>query len=103
MTLDTARAISAGGPWGQGFEEPMFDDQFEVISSRVVGEKHWKLVLRLPSTQTAVDGIAFNAVADMPQMPNRIRAAYRLDENEWQGRVNLQLRLEYLQALEQHG
>jgi single-stranded-DNA-specific exonuclease len=66
MTLDTARAISAGGPWGQGFEEPLFDDWFEVISSRVVGEKHWKLVLRLPSTQTAVDGIAFNAVSDMP-------------------------------------
>jgi single-stranded-DNA-specific exonuclease len=102
MTLETARAIAAGGPWGQGFEEPVFDDQFEVLSSRVVGERHWKLVLRLPSADTVVDGIAFNAVGDMPQVPHRIRAAYRLDENEWQGRVNLQLRLEYLEAAEGH-
>lgn len=98
MTLATAQAISAGGPWGQGFEEPIFDDHFEVLSSRVVGEKHWKLVLRLPPAETVVDGIAFNAVSEMPEMPRRIRAAYRLDENEWQGRVNLQLRLEYLEA-----
>jgi single-stranded-DNA-specific exonuclease len=102
MTLDTARAIAAGGPWGQGFEEPVFDDDFEVLSSRVVGDRHWKLVLKLPSAESVVDGIAFNAVSDMPEMPRRIRAAYRLDENEWQGRVNLQLRLEYLQAAETH-
>ena len=35
----------------------------------------------------------------MPVMPPRVRAAYRLDENEWQGRVSLQLRIEYLEEL----
>jgi single-stranded-DNA-specific exonuclease len=97
LTLETACVISAGGPWGQGFEEPIFDDCFEVLSSRIVAERHWKLVLRMPGTDNVLDAIAFNAVEDLPQMPDRIRAAYRLDQNEWQGRVSLQLRLEYLE------
>ena len=96
MTLDTARLISAAGPWGQGFAEPIFDDRFEVLSSRVVGDKHWKLVLRPTGGALALDAIAFNAVESLPTMPARVHAAYRLDENEWQGRIKLQLRIEYL-------
>jgi single-stranded-DNA-specific exonuclease len=96
MNLQTARAIVDGGPWGQGFAEPIFDNKFEVISSRVVGEKHWKLVLRAIPGGTTIDAIAFNAVETLPIMPDRVHAAFRLDENEWQGRVSLQLRIEYL-------
>ena len=96
MTLDTARSISAAGPWGQGFPEPIFDDRFDVLSSRVVADKHWKLVLRPADGALALDAIAFNAVESLPSMPQRIHAAYRLDENEWQGRIKLQLRIEYL-------
>ena len=96
MTLDTARLISAAGPWGQGFAEPIFDDRFEVLSSRVVGDKHWKLVLRPAGGALALDAIAFNAVESLPSMPARVHAAYRLDENEWQGRTSLQLLIEYL-------
>jgi single-stranded-DNA-specific exonuclease len=96
MTLDTARAILAGGPWGQAFPEPTFDGVFEVVSSRVVGEKHWKLVVRPSGGDSVVDAIAFNSVEDMPELPARIHAAYKLDENEWQGRCSLQLRMECL-------
>ncbi|MDJ0741206.1 MAG: single-stranded-DNA-specific exonuclease RecJ [Gammaproteobacteria bacterium] len=96
ISLDTARAILDGGPWGQGFAEPTFDGEFDVVSSRVVGDRHWKLVLRHPDGGPAVDAIAFNAVEYQAQMPARIRAAYKLDENEWQGRVSLQLRVDFL-------
>lgn len=99
LSLDTARAILDGGPWGQGFPEPMFDDEFEIVSSRVVGEKHWKLVVQPSGATQTIDAIAFNAVENLPQMPSRVRAAYRLDENEWQGRVSLQLRFEYLEGV----
>ncbi len=99
ISLDTARDIMNGGPWGQGFEEPIFDDEFDVLSSRVVGEKHWKLLVQPCGGQTASDAIAFNAVEQMPEMPPRIRAAYRLDENEWQGRVSLQLRIEHMEEI----
>lgn len=98
LNLDTARALLDGGPWGQGFPEPTFDDRFEVVSSRVVGGRHWKLVLRPLHDRQLVDAIAFNAVQHMPEMPARVHAAYRLDENEWQGRVSLQLRIEHLEA-----
>jgi single-stranded-DNA-specific exonuclease len=97
MTLDTAREIMNGGPWGQGFAEPLFDGLFEVLSSRVVGEKHWKLLLCPAGGDLAIDAIAFNACETLPVMPQRVHAAYRLDENEWQGRISLQLRIEYMQ------
>jgi len=97
LCLDTARAILAGGPWGQGFPEPLFDDRFEVVGSRIVGDRHWKLVLRPLHTDLMIDAIAFNAVEILPRLPSRVHAAYRLDENEWQGRVSLQLRIEYLE------
>jgi single-stranded-DNA-specific exonuclease len=100
LNLDTARAILDGGPWGQCFPEPLFDDEFEVVSSRIVGERHWKLVLRPADADLALDAIAFNSVETQPRMPKRIRAAYRLDENEWQGRVGLQLRVEYLEGVD---
>ncbi len=98
MTLAMARQISDGGPWGQGFPEPTFDDRFQVVSGRVVGDKHWKMVLRPLNTDLSLDAIAFNAVEALPVLPATVHAAYRLDENEWQGRSSLQLRVEYLEA-----
>jgi len=99
LNLDTARAMLDGGPWGQAFPEPLFDDRFEVLSSRVVGDRHWKLLLRPLDSDLTLDAIAFNSVEGLPVMPNRVHAAYRLDENEWQGRVSLQLRIEYMEGV----
>ena len=98
LSIETARMIADGGPWGQGFPEPLFDDRFEVVDARTVGEAHWKLVLRPCDSDVVVDAIAFRAVEDWPELPPRIHAAYRLDENIWQGRVSLQLRLEAITA-----
>ena len=100
MNLDTARAILSGGPWGQGFPEPVFDGIFSVVSSRVVGERHWKLVVVPKDSDLALDAIAFNAVDDMPAIPDLVHAAFQLDENEWQGRVSLQLRFQHLRELQ---
>lgn len=97
MNLATAAAIGEGGPWGQGFVEPLFDDVFDVKSQRIVGEKHWKLVLRHQSGAPTVDAIAFNAVEDHPALPERVHAAYRMDINEWRGQTQLQLRIEHLE------
>ena len=47
LTLETARAIESGGPWGQAFPEPVFEGEFTVADMRVVGERHLKLWLRL--------------------------------------------------------
>jgi single-stranded-DNA-specific exonuclease len=97
LTLDLAQQLRAAGPWGQGFPEPMFDGEFEVVNQRVVAEKHLKLYLRAAPGADPVEAIAFRALesATMPAW-SRIRAAYRLDVNEYQGNRSLQLVIEYL-------
>jgi len=98
LSLPLAELLRTAGPWGQGFPEPVFDGCFEVLSQRVVGEKHLKLSLRSASRAPAVDAIAFNCVRNgEPVAYSRIRAAYRLDVNEYQGYRSLQLIIEHLE------
>jgi len=98
LTLDLAEHLREAGPWGQGFPEPMFDNEFEVLDQRVVGEKHLKLRLR-HGGRRAIDAIAFNSVADPQALPSwtRVRAAYRLDVNDYQGSRQVQLVIEHLE------
>jgi len=100
MNVETAEALQSGGPWGQAFVEPVFDDLFQVKSRRVVGEKHWKLVLQHTSGFPIVDGIAFNAVEKHPDLEDHLRLVYHMDINEWQGQLNLQLRIDHLEPAE---
>jgi single-stranded-DNA-specific exonuclease len=97
FSLSLAETLRAGGPWGQGFPEPLFDGCFEVLERRIVGEKHLKLVLRSDGSRP-IDAIAFHA-AETPSDWTRIRAAYRLDVNEYQGVRALQLVLEHLESV----
>ena len=99
LTLNTAQLLRDHGPWGQGFPEPCFDGEFEVLQQRLLGEKHLKLVLCPPGRrQQALDAIAFNVERSLWESCNvaRIRAVYRLDVNEFRGQRNLQLVLEHL-------
>ncbi len=99
LSLGTAQLLRAHGPWGQGFPEPCFDGEFEVLQQRMLGEKHLKLVVCLPGLrQQALDAIAFNVDPAFWTRCNatRIRAVYRLDVNEYRGQRSLQLILEHL-------
>ncbi len=98
LTLDLAYQLEAGGPWCQAFPEPLFDGEFELINHRVVGEKHYKLLLRAADGGTLIDAIAFNQVELHPKLPTRLRIAYRVDANEFRGNVTLQLRVEHLES-----
>jgi single-stranded-DNA-specific exonuclease len=87
------------GPWGQGFPEPSFDGEFEILQQRMLGAKHLKLVLCPPGCrQQALDAIAFNVDPALWATCNvaRISAVYRLDVNEYRGQRSLQLVLEHL-------
>jgi len=76
--------------WGQGFPQPLFCDEFEVLGQRVVGEKHTKL--KLARGGRTVEAMRFNA---LDPLPSRMRAAYRLSVNEFNGAQNLQLVIEH--------
>lgn len=90
-TPETARLLDAQ-VWGQGFEAPVFCDRFELVSQRLVGEKHLKL--RLKQGGKLIDAIWFNHV-DM--LPERVTLAYRLSLDEWQGQQRVQYVIEAAQ------
>ena len=95
MRIETAEIIKAAGPWGQHFPEPVFDDDFEILSWKIVGEKHLKMQLRQPGG-APVDAIAFNTlVEDLPATGN-VRAVYRMDVNAFRNRRSLQLIVAYI-------
>jgi single-stranded-DNA-specific exonuclease len=66
--------------WGQGFAPPVFSEEVEIISQRLVGEKH--LQLKLKHQGQPVDGIWFGHTEPLPA---RVKLAFRLDADEWQG------------------
>jgi len=100
FTLELAQQLRAAGPWGQGFPEPMFDGVFEVVHRRIVGEKHLKLLLRVTPGTVPIEAIAFRVLesASLPAW-TRVRAAFRLDVNEYQGNRSLQLVIEHLEGI----
>lgn len=99
--LELATELRFAGPWGQHFPEPVFDGCFEVVSQRLVGEKHLKLVLMPVGHDILLDAIAFNVDLDVWPDENvtRVEIAYRLDVNEFRGQRTVQLGVEHLLAL----
>ena len=89
LNLDTAALLEAQ-IWGQGFPRPLFLDDFEVLTQRVVGEKHLKAKLRRAGRN--VEAMRFNA---LDSLPSAVRAAYRLAVNEYSGAQNLQIVVEH--------
>ena len=91
VSLELARLID-GQVWGQGFPQPLFCDNFGVEAQRVVGEKHLKLRL-------VKDGRRYEAMrfGDLQPLPERVRAAYRLAVNEFNGLRNIQLNVEHFE------
>ncbi|KPJ68185.1 MAG: ssDNA exonuclease RecJ [Coxiella sp. DG_40] len=101
LCLDTAKLLRDAGPWGQGFPEPIFVGTFNIVQQYLVGNKHLKLMLNLPDNSQTIEAIAFNIDSDKwPNYQcNRICIAYRLDVNEYRSVSNLQLIIEYLEAV----
>lgn len=103
FNLETAQLIQQAGPWGQQFSEPVFDNIFEVLDQRLVGQNHLKMTLVSTKGGEQVDAIAFNI--DLKSWPNHrakyIHAAYKLDINFFQGRTRLQLLIQAMNVSHQ--
>jgi single-stranded-DNA-specific exonuclease len=100
LALPLAAALRAGGPWGPGFPEPLFDGVFRIQSARLVGERHLKLGLSAPEGRGQFDAIAFNFADGDPQaavLPSgATRLVYRLESNEYLGEARLQFVIEHV-------
>lgn len=103
-TLETDGTLEAGyygiiparllqeAVWGQGFAAPLFADEFDVDRQRLLKDRHLKLILK--KGKARFDAIRFNHAEGAP---DRIRAVFRLDINEWQGEANVQLVVEHFE------
>ena len=75
--------------WGPAFEAPVFNDEVVVISQRLVGERHLKLAVRH-------GGVVRDAIwfGHSEPVAERVRLAYRLSIDEYNGRERIQMVIE---------
>ena len=93
-----AEALRNAGPWGQGFDEPLFDGEFEVLDWRVVGERHLKLSLRVEGRREPLNAIHFGGWHEQ-EPATRLRLAYRLVPDDYRGGKAIQLIVEHSQPV----
>ena len=93
ISLDNAQILQQAGPWGQGFEEPIFFGDFEIVEQRIVGEKHLKCRLKAINSNQVFDAIAF---FQTPLDSTQVSVAYKLSINIWRGSTSLQLMVEQI-------
>jgi len=100
ISLETARAIEEGGPWGQAFPEPVFDGDFDVVDARTVGDRHLKLWLRAAVAMQPVEAIAFGYFdepeARRPGAGAKLTLAYRLQSSSFGGTPHAELLVEHV-------
>jgi single-stranded-DNA-specific exonuclease len=102
LCIGTAQALRGGGPWGQGFPEPLFDGEFKVVDARIVGGRHLKLRLGSPeSGAEPIEAIAFGYMGGPSEDADlgsgaTVQLAYRLEVNEFRGLERMQLNCQHL-------
>jgi single-stranded-DNA-specific exonuclease len=75
--------------WGQAFEAPVFCDDVQVLGQRLVADKHLKL--RIKHQGQIRDAIWFGHAEPVAE---RVRLAFRLSLDEWQGQQRVQMVVE---------
>ena len=88
FTAETVRAIEAH-VWGQAFEAPVFSDEVEVVSQRLLADKHLKLSVRHAGQLR--DAIWFGHAEPLGE---RVTLAYQLRLDEYNGRQRVQMVVE---------
>lgn len=74
--------------WGQGFEQPIYSNEFEVFGQRILKDAHSKFTVKL-------DGRSFDAIffRNTDSLPRRAKLAYMPQINEFNGRKSIQLQI----------
>ena len=99
LDLQTAEAIQSGGPWGQGFEPPVFDGIFEVKDFRILKEKHVKMRIFSIMHSKFYEAIYFNYSSEFDTAPklSHYQFVYQPQVQWFRGRKRLQLKTLYMQ------
>lgn len=98
INLDLAAKLPLLAPWGQGFPEPQFHGEFELVDFRHVGQQqdHLKLSIRLADNRV-ITAMAFKQTApDWLSANQTVLLHYRLDINEFRQQQSLQFLVDEL-------
>ncbi|KAF0569931.1 Single-stranded-DNA-specific exonuclease RecJ [Psychrobacter nivimaris] len=102
FSLWFAEHLADASIWGHGFAPPIFDGVFEVLSFKILKDKHLKLSLRYPDVQYPIEAICFNFDNDAwDYRAKQVHLLFQLDINEWNGKQSLQLMVKDLAVVEQ--
>jgi single-stranded-DNA-specific exonuclease len=93
FNVETVSALDAQ-VWGQAFEAPVFCDEVQVLGQRLVADKHLKL--RVKHQGQVRDAIWFGHVEPVGE---RVRLAYRVSLDEWNGQRRVQMVVEAVDLL----
>lgn len=92
FSLWFAEHLADASIWGHGFAPPIFDGVFEVLSFKILKDKHLKLSLRYPEVQYPIEAIYFNFDSSLwDYRAEHVHLLFQLDINEWNGKQSLQL------------
>lgn len=100
------RILKQFAPFGPGNMSPLFrtDNVIDTGRSRIVGKNHLKLELMQTSRRSdPISAIAFQQ-ADHYETIRKgkpFSIAYHIEENEWQGKVSLQLNIKDIKIMEE--
>lgn len=101
FSLWFAEHLAHASIWGHGFAPPIFDGLFEVLSFKVLKDKHLKLSLRYPDVQYPIEAIYFNFDSSAwDYRAEQVHLLFQLDINEWNGKQSLQLMVRDLAVVE---
>lgn len=100
LNLDFARKIEQYGPWGEGFPEPLFDGNFEVLSINSIQNRHLRFALK-SSSGKILHAIKFRAGVREKALTEgmKVQTTYALEVNRYRGHESLQIRLELVEPL----
>ena len=102
FSLWFAEHLANASIWGHGFAPPIFDGVFEVLSFKILKDKHLKLSLRYPDVQYPIEAIYFNFDSEVwDYRAEKVHVLFQLDINEWNGKQSLQLMVRDLAVVQE--
>lgn len=94
IDIDLARAIERAAPWGQGFEEPRFVGEFRIVNTRTMGQDGTHVRYTVDVDGQNLTAVHFGGAERIQK--GALNCIYQISVNRWNGREEIQLRVEEL-------
>ena len=99
LNLNFARLLESYGPWGSGFPEPLFDDEFYVEDTKLMAGRH--LRFRLKNDDIALSAIRFRASDEEKTITvgTKIKVVFSIGVDRYNSMEKLSVKIEALECI----